>query len=29
VCTSDKAKAGDQPRRCCDKEMSIHIFDLP
>lgn len=29
VCTSDKAKAGDQPKRCCDKEMSIHIFDLP
>jgi hypothetical protein len=29
VCTSDKAKAGDQPKRCCDKEMSIHLFDLP
>lgn len=29
VCTSDKVKAGDQPKRCCDKEMSIHIFDLP
>jgi hypothetical protein len=29
VCASDKAKAGDQPRRCYDKEMSIHVFDLP
>lgn len=29
VCTSDKVKAGDQPKRCCDKEMSIHLFELP
>jgi hypothetical protein len=29
LCTSDRAKRGDQHKRCRRKEMSVHVFDLP
>jgi hypothetical protein len=29
LCTSDRAKRDDQSKRCCQKEMSAHLFDLP
>jgi hypothetical protein len=29
VVVSDRAKPGEQPKKCRDKDQSIHIFDLP
>jgi hypothetical protein len=29
VVVSDRAKAGEQPKRCAEKDQSIHVFNLP